>query len=154
MTVVGYNKRTTRVHTPAGTKAKATAGGAPVSSVIKKVTLWLSVPVNGAGSPVAANFEGDACACVRVSQGLFRFTLGGSTDLLGKFGVKKFLGIHPTLRKSAAGSALRAVPAGTVAASGTFDVRIEDAAGAAQDPVAAGADERIDVLVCFDNGAI
>lgn len=139
--------------TPKGNRPTFTAASGFSGSNIEKVKIVGSFLANGGSNPVAASNRGDPFSVLRTSAGLFTVTLGAATALLGQYGVKQILSIQATLGKGAAGNALRIVVGTVVDAAGTFQLRLEDAAGAATD-LAAAADNRVFFEVVFSNGAL
>lgn len=150
---VGFNKRRVGIKTPAGNKATGTTSTGSRSG-IEKVQAHVSWGCNGSSSPTAASIYGDPASVVRSGVGVFVVTLGGLTDLLGKYGVRRLLTAVPYIQKSA--RSVLDVEIGAINESaGTVEVVVVNrSTGAAADPVSAGANERIGVVITFDNGAI
>jgi hypothetical protein len=131
-----------------------TGTGSPPNTPVDLIWLVFSFLTNGASNPVAASNRGHPISVVRTSAGLYTIQLGGPLPIKGNggaYGVRQVVGFFPVLGKGAAGSALRAAPGTIVDASGTLQVRLEDATGAATD-LAAGADNRVNCLVAAFNG--
>ena len=147
------NRRLSELFTPAGKGPTFSAATGMRSSNVEKVLVFGSFLTNLTSNPVTASNRGDPFAVVRTSAGLYTVTLGAATVALGQYGVKEFISIFVHLGKGAAGNTLRAHLGLVVDASGTFQVRLEDALGAATD-LAAGTDNRIHFQAAFSNGAL
>lgn len=147
------NIRLTEMKTPAGNKPTYTAAAGFKGGEIKKVNFVGSFGVNAGASPLATSFRGDPFTVVWTSTGLYTVTLGGLVMNGLRFGVKEVLAFIPMLQKTAA-SVLRAEPGLIVDASGTFQIRIVDAAGAVANPVAAAANDRVHFEALVSIGAL
>lgn len=150
-----FNKRATTIGTPAGSKPSFAAASGFTGGDINKVQVHYSCGVDAANPPPATSLRGDPFSVTRVSQGLYRFKHGGATDALGAFKPsKQTITAEASLQKSAV-SVLGAEIAAIDDTNGTVDVRVVNrSTGAVADPVAAGANERLHLVVTFDNGAV
>lgn len=138
------NKRLDTLKIPAGPIPGLVTGpgGIGLGGPAQYVLLTGSFLANGALDPVAASNRGHPVKVVHTSAGLYTITLGGATIATGQYGVKQIVSFSPVLGKGAAGNVLRAHPGTMVDASGTMQVRLEDATGTATD-LAAGTDNRV-----------
>jgi hypothetical protein len=144
-------KKLARLWTPAGKASSVVAGAPPQKSNTKKVFASGSFAVDAANAP--SDLRGDPHAAARTGVGAYEVSLGALTDLLGRYKITEFLHINVNLG-SAAASSLVAEPAAETPASGKFGIRVVNkATGAAANPPAAGASERISWSVCFNVGA-
>lgn len=147
-----FSRKLTQLWTPAGKAPVAAVGKGPSKSNIKKVILGGSFGVDAGNAPL--NLRGDGFAVARTGVGVYEVSLGALTDLLGRYQVAEFISIIPKLGKSAA-SSLEAEPGVETPASGKFEIRVVNrSTGAASNPAAAGANERISFLVEFNVGAL
>lgn len=149
-----FYKKLTELWTPAGKAPTVAAGSAPTKSNTKKVIATGSFGVDAGNAVPATSLRGDAHTPTRTGVGVYEISLGALTDVLGRYQVKEFLSIQLTMHKSAA-SALDVEVGVSTPASGKFEARVVNRnTGAAANPAAAGADERISWTAVFNVGAL
>jgi hypothetical protein len=150
---VGFNRKRVGIKTPAGNKATATTATGSYSAV-EKVQTHLSFGVDGANAVPSTSLRGDPFSVSRTGVGTYVVLLGGASDLAGGYGVRKTITAVATLQTATVGSLVAEVAAVDDAA-GSYTIKVTNkATGAYANPAAAGTNERIHLVVTFDNGAM